>query len=182
MRGADLAIHNFVGLTKQSAALAVPQHDIMDEQITKQRGANFACECAPLFPIHILRAHFDVLRFAECFHHFWNRSERRHDHHFHIGDVTQIQQHRLDKSRRLGLRHVHFPISSDDFLSHVIPSEARNLATYRTGSKSLRPCEIARYTRDDKLRVDDVSLSCGWFLTTDSELKINEGCVVRRNK
>src|SRR4030095_12494366 len=96
---------------------------------------------AVLLPIHILRAHFDVLRFTECFHHFCNRSERWHDHHFYIGDVTQIQQHRLDKSRGLGLRHIHLPISGDDFLSHV---------------------------------------TC--FLATDSELKIDEGLVVRRTK
>ena len=120
MRGADFSIHNFVGLAKQSAAFAVPEHDVMHKQVAKQRSADFAGKRAVLLPIHVLSADLYVLRFAECFHYFCNRGERRHDHHFHIRDITQIQQHRFDKSRRLGLCHVHLPISGNDFFSHVI--------------------------------------------------------------
>ncbi len=98
----------------------MPKHDVMHKQVAQQRSANFASKCAALFPIHVLRAHLNVLRFAERFHHFCNRSERRHNHHFHIGDFAEIQQHRFDKSRRLRLGHVHLPISGNDFLSHVI--------------------------------------------------------------
>src|SRR2546430_8347776 len=77
MRGADFSIHNFVGLAKQSAAFAVPEHDVMHKQVAKQRSADFAGKRAVLLPIHVLSADLYVLRFAECFHYFCNRGDRK---------------------------------------------------------------------------------------------------------
>ena len=125
MSGAHFAVHNFVGLTKQGAAFAVPEHNVMHKQIAEQRSADLARKSAAPLPIHVLRANLYVLRFAERFHHFRNRRERRHDHHFYIGDLAQVQQHRLDKSRGLGLRHVHLPIGGDDFFAHMIRFPAK---------------------------------------------------------
>jgi hypothetical protein len=68
--------------------------------------------------MHVLRANLDIWRFAQGFHHPGNGGERRHDHYFDISDVSQIEQQRLDKSCRLGLRHVHLPIGSYDLLAH----------------------------------------------------------------
>ena len=70
--------------------------------------------------MHVLGADLDVLRFAERFHHFRNRGERRHNDHVDIGNVAKLKKQRLDKSRRLVLGHVHLPISGDDFFSHRI--------------------------------------------------------------
>ena len=86
----------------------------------EKSGADFAGERAVALPMHVLRADLDVLRFAERFRHFRNRRERRHDDHFDIGNVAELKKQRLDKSRRLGLGHVHLPISGDDFLAHKI--------------------------------------------------------------
>ena len=73
--------------------------------------------------MHVLRADLDVLRFAERLHHLRNRGERWQDHYFDIDDVAQIEQQRLNKSRRLGLRHVHLPIGCDYFFAHQIKAE-----------------------------------------------------------
>ena len=65
--------------------------------------------------MHVLRADFDVLRFAERFVHFRDRGERRQDHDFHLGQIADLKKQRPDERGGLGLRHVHFPIRGYDF-------------------------------------------------------------------
>jgi hypothetical protein len=61
VRGADFAIDDFIGLAKQGAAFAVPEHDVMHKQVPQQRSADLAGKWPVLLPIHVLRANLDVL-------------------------------------------------------------------------------------------------------------------------
>src|SRR5262249_50565204 len=67
-----------------------------------------------------LRTYLDVLRSTQSFGHFRDCGKRRNDHHFDICDFVNIAQERFHKPRRLGLRHVHLPISCDDLLAEVL--------------------------------------------------------------
>src|ERR1051326_1495580 len=122
MRGAYFAVHSFVSFAKQSAAFAVPKHDIVDKQISQERTADLAGKSAAFFPIHVLRTHFDVLRSTKRFHDFRDCGERRHDYHFHTGDFAAVPKKRFYETLGLPLSHVHLPIRSDDFFAHQVLS------------------------------------------------------------
>ena len=118
MRRAHFAVHDFIRLAEERPPLAVPEHDVTDEQIAQHRRADLAGERAGAFPMHILRADFDMLRLAERAVYRRDRGEWRNDHYFHLGGFAQLQKEGGDEAGRLALSHVHLPIRGDDFFSH----------------------------------------------------------------
>ena len=61
MRCAHFTIDDFVGLTKQRTAFAVPEHDVVHKQVAQKRSTDLAGKRPVVFPIHVLRADLDVL-------------------------------------------------------------------------------------------------------------------------
>ena len=121
MRGADFSVHDFIGFTKQRAPFAVAEDDVMNKQIAQQRGADLAGERAIAFPMHVLRADLDILRFV---------LQQLGDFREAVnGGMITISTSRMsptssrnDSINRVDSpeRHVHLPVRRYDFLSHKI--------------------------------------------------------------
>ena len=63
----------------------------MHKQIAQQRRADLAGEGAAPFPVHVLRADFDVLSTAKRLHHFRDRGKRRHNDNFDISHIANFE-------------------------------------------------------------------------------------------